>query len=62
MAEGSTPRRKRAPPPPAAPFLYRRRIRGADSDPAAIAHTARLPEICMEALEAWYRDQLGFAW
>lgn len=62
MAEASTPRRRRAAAPPTAPFLYRRRIRWADSDPAAIAYTARLPEICMEALEAWYRDRLGFAW
>ena len=44
------------------PFVYCRRVRWGDSDPAAIAYTARLPEMCMEAIEAWYRERLGYAW
>ena len=47
---------------PIAPFVYRRWVRWADTDPAAIAYTARLPEMCMEALEAWFRERLGFGW
>ncbi len=44
------------------PFVYRRPIRWADTDAAAIAYTARIPEFCMEALEAWFRERLGIGW
>lgn len=46
----------------ATPFIHRRRVRWGDSDPAAIAYTARLPEMCMDAIEAWYRERMGYAW
>ncbi|HYF07883.1 MAG TPA: thioesterase family protein [Acetobacteraceae bacterium] len=46
----------------AAPFVHHRQVRWADADPAAIAYTARLPEMCLEAIEAWCRDRLGHGW
>ena len=42
--------------------MYRRQVRWADSDPAMIAYTGRLPEMCLEAIEAWCRERLGHGW
>ena len=43
-------------------FVHRRRIGWWDTDAAAIAYTARFPQFCMEALEAWFIDRLGVDW
>jgi acyl-CoA thioesterase FadM len=37
-------------------------VRWGDTDAAAIAYTGRLPDIMMEAIEAWFIDRLGIDW
>ncbi len=46
----------------AAPFVYRRRLRFGEADPARIAYTPRLFDLSMEALEVWFREVGGFDW
>jgi len=44
------------------PFVHRRDIVWADTDPAKIAYTGRLSDFLLEAVESWYRDRLGTDW
>lgn len=43
-------------------FTYTRRVRWGDCDPARIAYTGRLPEFALEAIDEWWRVQIGMDW
>lgn len=42
--------------------MHHRRIAWWDTDAARIAYTARFPQFCMEAIEAWFIERLGTDW
>ena len=44
------------------PFIYRRRVRWGDSDPARIAYTVRFVDYAMEAIEEWFIAILDINW
>ena len=44
------------------PFVYQRRVRWGDGDPALIAYTVRFLDYVMEAIEEWYREYLEIDW
>ena len=44
------------------PYVYRRAVRWADTDTAAIAYTGALANIMLEAIEFWYRERLDLGW
>ncbi|MFO1352608.1 MAG: acyl-CoA thioesterase [Gammaproteobacteria bacterium] len=46
----------------AIPFVYQRRVRWGDGDPALIAYTVRFLDYAMEAIEEWFRAVLGIDW
>lgn len=46
----------------AVPFVYRRRVRFADSDAAQIIYTVRLFDYAMEALEGWFDQVADHDW
>ena len=51
-----------APASSTAPFVHRIRVGWGDCDPAKIAYTARIPAFALEAIDAWWEQQIGENW
>lgn len=43
-------------------FSHTLRVRWADCDPARIAYTGRIPNFALEAIDEWWRVQIGMDW
>ena len=43
-------------------YVYRRRVQWGDADPAEMAYTVRFLDFAMDAIDSWYRDEIGCDW